>query len=192
MRVRLLLASAFVFLGCEEVQEDGCAGAASSSGAAECHVACAVGEARSMTSGRCEAAACTIEMQVATATSSEKTVDCGNLPVSASDVQREQAHRCLREAASAGRPFRLIEWLQGVDSQTAYGFTSGGAGSRIMLFEYDSLFSAFSSTGGAAIGAATCSAVVAVPGCQASSLATCLDCLDASAPVEVCELPPAR
>jgi len=114
----------------------------------------------------------------------EKVVDCGNLPRLADSTARAAADRCVLDAQSTQRPFKLIVWMQGIDSYIAYGYISPGAGGKVSILDYDS----FGSTGGS-IGMRTCSSLRAVASCQASASTFCLECVDESELSKVCQEP---
>jgi hypothetical protein len=132
---------------------------------------------------------CSIDAQVTRRAIGEKVVDCGNLPRLADAAARVAADRCVLDAQSTQRPFKLIVWMQGIDSNIAYAYISPGAGGKVSVLQYDSAFSQFSSTGGGSIGMQTCSSLRAVPSCQASASTFCLECVDESAFSKVCEEP---
>jgi len=65
-------------------------------------------------------------------------VDCGAIPrgpVSEATLQRSLS--CARDAVSRKKAFRLIQWLQGIDSEIAMGLLVDRKGS-ILFFDWDS------------------------------------------------------
>jgi hypothetical protein len=134
-------------------------------------------------------AVCSIDAQVARRATGQQVVDCGNLPRLADTAARATADRCVLDAQSAQRPFKLIVWMQGTDSNIAYAYVSPGAGAKVSVLQYDSAFSQFSATGGGSIGVQTCSSLRAVTDCQASASTFCLECVDESEFSKVCAEP---
>jgi hypothetical protein len=135
--------------------------------------------------GSASDAACSIDEQVTRRAIGEKVVDCGNLPRLADSTARAAADRCVLDAQSTQRPFKLIVWMQGIDSYIAYAYISPGAGGRVSILDYDS----FSSPSGGSIGMQTCFSLRAVVSCQASASTLCLECVDKSEISNVCQGP---
>jgi len=130
-------------------------------------------------------AVCSIDAQVTLRAFGEKVVDCGNLPRLADPTARAAADRCVLDAQSTQRPFKLIVWMQGIDSHVAYAYISPGAGGKVARLEYDG----FAPTGAGSVGMQTCSSLRAVAGCQASATTVCLECVDESAFSAACKEP---
>lgn len=169
-----------------DADSNGCEVSAGTKDAGACLVACGASAQRNAQTGHCEPV-CNIDVEVTARAPGEKTVDCGNLSRTADGPTRERAHHCLLDAVRTGRPVKLVEWMQGTDSQIAYAYVSLGAGGAITRLAYDSNFSGFSSIGGGAISSQTCSSLRAGESCSTSSTAACLEC-DGDSLRKVCEV----
>lgn len=168
--------------------EVGCTVKAGTFDAGKCQVSCGSSEVRDPATGTCKAV-CTIDVEVGRRASGDKTVDCGNLLLSATDSQRETARSCVLEHVASGRPFKLITWMMGEDSQVAYAYVAPGVGVTMTRLAFDSNWSSFSSYGGGAISKQSCGAFRAQPDCQVSASSSCLTCEEESEHTKVCEVP---
>jgi hypothetical protein len=153
-----------------------------------CQVSCGASQVRDPVSGRCKDV-CSIDVETEQRAPGEKTLDCGNLPLTASPTEREAGQACVLGAVTSGRPFKLITWMMGIDSRIAYAYLAPGAGNQMSKLSFDSNFSSFSSYGGGAISKQTCTTFRATPDCQVSNTTTCLTCVDESEHSKVCEVP---
>lgn len=179
-----------ILLGCDAPASDevGCTVNVGTVDGGMCDVSCGASQTRDPANGKCNAV-CTIDVEVRQRAVGEKTVDCGNLLLPATNSERETAQRCVLEHVASGRPFKLITWMMGEDSQVAYAYVAPGAGVTMTMLMFDSNFSSFSSYGGGAISKQSCRAFRAQPDCQVSSSSSCLTCEEESEHSKVCEVP---
>ena len=66
------------------------------------------------------------------------SIDCGTIPRGpVSEATLRQSLACARDAVSRKKVFRLVQWLQGIDSEVATGLFVDREGS-ILFFYWDS------------------------------------------------------
>lgn len=113
--------------------------------------------------------------------------DCGTVDPTDDDAAAWQAaHDCAITAAKEQRAFKVIFWLQGIDSEVGLAYASIlGESYGITQFSFDS-----DPCGGGGCGpvisASSCQGLVAVPDCTVEPGNPCLTCADPGPSPQVC------
>ena len=155
-----------------DVDEDACEGDDPS-----CAVlSCPTHQLRNTVTGECESV-CNLDFEVTTRAWGEKFVGCGNLGSTLSADQRQLAHQCVVDAVAARRPFNFIEWT--TDAQHAHAYFSQGAGAPVTML---------SEQAGGRLEEQTCTSLKLLETCMPGTTDVCLECVDASAPMLICDL----
>lgn len=107
-------------------------------------------------------------------------VDCGEVdPWDSTLAEWEAARSCALENAAAMKAFKVIVWVQGIDSDVGYAYVGLTAESfEVVELFYDSF--------GPTLTSRPCAALVATPGCTVSVGDACLGCESDAEPATVC------
>lgn len=123
-----------------------------------------------------------VELTCAAAELLGPVLDCGIVdPWNNTIGEWQAAVDCALNAATAQQPFKLIVWLQGIDSDVGTGYFGVAAES----YQPGTIF--YDSYPPASAVERSCSALVATPNCEVAQGAPCITCEGASEGVDRCQ-----